>query len=144
MVDKKQFAIGFMVFFVVLTIYTYLNNDAIANIIANNGMQGMIYYFVTNASYVLLLLSIILINSEINPVRNVIGALMLITAFDIVSYPRFSPIGMPQDLSFLASSDGIILNHLISSGINYSTAYNLFYLILPLALVVGALAILGL
>ena len=143
--NKKTFAYGFLIAFVLLTYYLYQNNDAIALLIANDGLQGMFWYFVSNASYVLLLFSIIIINTDtgVGVFRNIGGGLMLIYAFDIVSYPRFSPVGLTQDAIMLASSDALFINKLMKLGFDYSSVYTMYYLVLPIVLVGLSVWILG-
>ena len=143
MADKKIFSIGFVIFFVVLTIYLYKNNDAVATTIANDGAKGTFYYFISNPAYILLFLSIFYLNSEARPWRNIVGSLMIIIASDIISYPRLPTTGFEKELAILASSDGIFIKNMISHGFSYQTSFMIYYLVLPIALVVGALAILG-
>lgn len=143
MVDKKRFSIGFLVFFIVLTVYLYDNNDKIANTIANDGSTGIFWYFVSNPAYLLLLFSIFYFNREVEVWKNVVGSVMIIVASDIISYPRFLTSGMDKELALLASSDGLVIHRLLSYGFVYKTAFMVFYLILPIVLIIGALTILG-
>ena len=140
--DKKTFSIGFIVFFVVLTIYLYNNNDRIAAIISN-GSAGFLWYFLSNPAYVLLLLSISYFNQDVTLWRNFLGSFMIIIAADIVSYPRFLTSGIGAEIALLASSDGIIIKTLISYGFIYETAFMIYYLVLPIILIISALALLG-
>ena len=141
--DKKHFSIAFVALFVILTWYLWQNNDYIANLIANDGLQGLLWYFVSNANYVLLLITIGVINRERGIGKNLLGGLMLIYSFDIVSFPRLSPAGLTQDIGLLASSDGLVVSEFMKFGLTYPVAYNIYYLILPIVLVLASLAILG-
>mgnify|MGYP001568267427 CR=1 FL=1 len=141
--DKKTFSLGFIIFFVVLTYYLYTNNDSIANIIANDGVQGTIWYFVSNPAYLLLFLSVVYFNSEAGILKNAVGALMIIYASDIISYPRLSPAGLGDNINLLASLDGLFFNKMLAQGFSYSTLYSFYYLILPIVLIIGAISILG-
>lgn len=143
MLDKKTFTWIFFGFLIFLTYYLYNNNDQIAQIIANNGIQGIFWYFISNPSYIMILISIYLLNREAGFVRDLIGGFMLIIALDIISFPRFSPIGISKDTMLLASADGIIVNKLLSFGLSYSNVYFIYYLILPIALIIGSITILG-
>ena len=143
MVDKKTFAIGFIVAFGLLTYYLWQNNESVASTIANNGLDGIFWYFISNPAYVLLLISIYMLNKDAGALRNIGGTLMILFASDIVSYPRLPESGFPNDLAILASSDGIVMNKLIEMGFSYSTSWNFFYLVLPISLMLGALAVLG-
>ena len=143
MVDKKTFSIGFVIAFVILSIYTYKNNDQISSTIANGGSTGILWYFLTNPAYVLILFSVFYFNSDNLVWRNVLGSFMIIIAADIVSYPRFLTSGIGNEAALLASSDGIIMKRLLSEGFAYNTAFMIYYLILPIVLIIGALAILG-
>lgn len=141
--DKKTFAYGFLIFFIVLTYYLYSNNDAVASIIALDGVKGVAYYILSNPAYLLLITSVVLVNREAGTLKNIIGTLMIIYASDIISYPRLSPSGMSDSVHLLASLDGVMVAKLIEKGMEYSTAYTLYYLILPIALIVGAMGVLG-
>lgn len=140
--DKKLFSYVFIAYVVFLTIYTYKNGEYIKDVIANNGLQGVIYYFFTNPAYVLLVISIFMLNREIGFVRNVIASFLVIYSADILSYPRLG-IEMTTDKNLLASSDAIVINKLLEMGITYSNVYFLYYLILPIALLIIALWVLG-
>jgi len=141
--DKKTFSYGFLIFFLFVTIYIYMNNDSVASIIAGNGFNGIFWYILTNPAYILIIITIFMLNREAGVLKNILGGFMLIFAMDIVSMPRFSPAGLSQDLGLLASSDGIFFNWFLSHGLTFSSAYTLYYLILPILLILGALAILG-
>lgn len=143
MLDKRQFAIGFVIAFVILVVYIYQNNDQISSTIINDGSTGILWYFLTNPAYVLILFSVIYINSDNVIWRNFLGSVMIIVAADIVSYPRFLTSGIGNEAALLASSDGIIIKRLLSEGFAYNTAFTIYYLVFPIALMVGALAILG-
>lgn len=142
MVDKKKFALIVVVLFIMLTIYLYMNNDSVASIIVQDGLKGLMWYILSNAAYVLIFLSIILFNRGVPFIKNIAGATLLVYAFDIVSYPRFSPSGMPMEVALLASSDGIIMNKLITI-MPYSSAYTFYYLILPISMILLSLYLLG-
>ena len=143
MINKKTFIYIFLACFVALTIYLYLNSDSVALTISTTGMKGIIYSFLTNANYILILISIILLNREVSFIRNLIGGVLSVISFDIVSMPRMLQSAPSVDLGLLASMDGIIITKLLSLGMDYSTIYTLYYLILPIALVLISLNILG-
>lgn len=141
--DKKQFAWIFVIGFFALTYYLWQNNDLIAKTIVNNGFQGLFWYFISNANYVLILISIMVLNTEVGFIRRTIGALMTVYSFDIVSFPRLSPTGLSSDIAILASSDGLVVQELLKFGMPYQTAYTFYYLVLPILLMVAALTMLG-
>ena len=143
LMDKKNFAIAFVIGFIVLTIYLGSNDVKVAGIIANDGINGIFWYVLSNPAYILLIVSIYMINSEAGYIKNTIGAFMIIFASDVVSYPRLLSTGLPADPSILASSDALVVNKLLSMGFSYSTAHSFYYTVLPIILVVSALAILG-
>jgi len=143
--DKKTFAYGFLIAFGVLTWYLYSNNDLIATAIAHDGINGMFWYFISNMSYVLLIFAIVILNrdSGVSTIRSLLGAILIIYAFDIVSYPRFSPVAMTTDLTMLASSDALAINKIKALGFSYPTTYTFYYLVLPLLLLVLSIQLLG-
>ena len=141
--DKKVFSLGFALLFIFLSFYLYTNHDMIVKSISQNGLQGLFWYVLSNPVYILLFISIVFINKGSNTFKMIIATLALIIAMDIVGMPRFSPTSLTQDTSFLASSDGIIINKLISYGISYSTTYTIYYLILPILLILLALYLFG-
>lgn len=141
--DKKTFAWVFVILFGVLTYYLWQNNDSVAGIIANDGWTGIAWYIISNPAYILLMISIYLLNRETNLIRNAIGSFLIIYSSDIISYPRLPSSAFPQDVSILASSDGLIITKLLKAGFSYETAWNFYYLVLPIGLVIIALAILG-
>ena len=143
MVYKKTFSLGFVVFFFALTYYLYNNNDSIANVIANDGVQGTIWYFVSNPAYLLLFLSVFYFNSEAGLLKNAIGSLFIIYASDIISFPRLSPAGLGDNVNLLASLDGLFFNKMLAQGFNYNNLYSFYYFVLPIALIIGAISILG-
>jgi len=141
--DKRTFSFIFLGIFIFATWYFYDNNDSIAQIISHNGIEGIFWYFISNFSYILILISIFLLNREAGLMKNIVGGIMVIIAFDIVAFPRFSPTELSNDIMFLASSDGIIVHKLLSFGLTYKTVYFIYYLVFPIALVLGSLSILG-
>jgi len=143
LMDKKVFSLGFALLFIFLSFYLYTNHDMIVKSISQNGLQGLFWYVLSNPVYILLFISIVFINKGSNTFKMIIATLALIIAMDIVGMPRFSPTSLTQDTSFLASSDGIIINKLISYGISYSTTYTIYYLILPILLILLALYLFG-
>lgn len=133
----------FVLFFIILTFYLYNNNDDVANIIAHDGLYGLFWYFLSNIPYVLILISIFVLNPQVGFGRNLLGGFMMVYAMDIVSFPRLSVAGMTTDIGLLSSSDALVMNHILKLGINYSTAYTFYYLVLPILLILGSLSILG-
>lgn len=140
--DKRQFAYLFVAYVVILTIYTFYNNEKIVATINNDGMTGFLYYFISNPAYVLLFISIAFFNREVNIIRNTLGGFLIVYSADIISYPRLAS-SMSNSPYLLASSDGIVITHLLKLGISYPHAYILYYLIMPIALLIIALWLLG-
>ena len=103
----------------------------------------MFWFFITHLSYVLIFVSLLILNSEAGAIKNIIGALLLITSFDILSLPRMDSSGLSADPILLGSSDGIIITKLMEMGYSYSTIYPFYYLIMPIILVLTALWVLG-
>ena len=141
--EKRKFAIGFTIAFGILTFYLWQNNDRIARTIAGDGINGIFWYFLSNTTYILLLISIYLWNAEAGYLKNILGGLLIILATDIVSYPRLPSTGIPLDISILASSDYLFMQKLLNYGLSYSFSYTLYYLVMPILLLVLALWIMG-
>lgn len=141
--DKRTFSYLFVGFFLLLTIYLFFNNDSIATTIVNDGATGVFWYILSHPEYILLFFALVFISQSSNKIKEIIGALSIILAIDIVSFPRFSPLGISNDMAFLASTDGIFMNKLLSLGMAYSTAYTIFYLIIPIVLILFALYLFG-
>lgn len=147
MMEKKTFAIIFVVAFGFLTYYLWQNNDVVAKTIVNDGLQGFFWYFISNFNYVLILISIIILDTDVTYLRRIFGGILTIYAFDIVSYPRLSlgDIINPNalNLSILASSDGLVINELLKFGLTPYIAYTTYYLIFPILFIGIALYVLG-
>lgn len=141
--DKRTFAIIFVLGFAALTFYLWQNNDFIAKTIVDDGLKGLFWYFISNANYVLILVSIIALDTDVNVLRRIAGGLMVVYAFDIVSFPRLSPTGLSNDIAILASSDGLVVKEFLNLGMSYQTAYTTYYLVMPIVLILAALTILG-
>lgn len=140
--EKKTFSYIYFGYIVLLAIYTYFNSEFVVNTIVNDGMLGIIYYFVTNPAYVLILVTIFMLNRDTSFIRTTIASFLIIFSADILSYPRMGAV-MSSDINLLASIDGIMFNHLLASGMSYNVIYTIYYLILPILLLVLALWFLG-
>lgn len=143
MVDKKTFAYSFVGLFILLTYYLWKNNDIVAQTIANDGIIGIFWYFISNASYVFLLVSLIMFNTEVNLGRNVLGALLLIFAIDIISYPRVLTSGFSPNDAILASSDGLVIQNILKMNFSFHSVHTFYYLVLPIILIFISLQFLG-
>ena len=141
--DKRTFSYIFIGAFIFMAWYLYSNNDSIASIISQNGFNGVFWYFASNFSYILILVSVFALNREVGLIKNLVGSIFLIVAIDILSFPRFSPVGLTKEVMLLASNDGIVMSKLLALGLEYSTAYTFYYLVLPIALILGSVSILG-
>ena len=140
--DKKHFAYIFVAYIIALSFYTYYNNETIVSTISGNGLQGIVYYFFANPAYVLLMATLLILNKDTNFIRNITATLFILTSADILSYPRLGT-SISNDINLLASSDGIAMSKMLSLGLEYSTAYTIYYLILPIVLIILSLWLLG-
>jgi len=141
--DKKTFIFIFLAGFIVMTIWLDIHDVSIANTIAHDGFKGITWYFFTNPAYILLFFSFFVLNAEVGFSRNAIGAILFIVASDIISYPRLLSSGLPTDISILASSDGLVITNLMRYGLSYANSHFIFYRILPIALVIAAVQVMG-
>ncbi len=143
--DNRTFVWGFLIFYIVMAWYIWANNDSIAQIIANDSFKGVFFYFISNISYVAILVTILIVNKQISFIRNTIGALALVLGIDIISFPRLllSSGSLPKSIDILASSDALVIRHLLQIGISYQTAFTFYYLIFPVILVFVSLELLG-
>lgn len=141
--DRKQFALLFTAGFIALTIWIYFNNSYVEQTIVHDGLNGVLFYILSNPAYILLFFSIIHYNQEMGIIKNIIGGFALVLALDIVSYPRLPQGTMPLDVSSLASSDALLVGKIMSFGVSYNYSWTFYYLILPIILIIVALQILG-
>ena len=143
--ERKTFSYIFVGYIILLAWYMYFHNDEIAQLIIAGGVQGTLIYLFSNPANVLLVVGIVMFNTgeNTNVFKNVLGGIMILISADILGFSRFSPTGLPTDAGLLASPDGIVITKLLAIGMSYSVAYTFYYLILPVLLVLGALAILG-
>lgn len=148
--ERRTFAIVFVIAFIFLTYYLWQNNDYIAQVIIMNGLHGVFWYFISNANYVLILISIVVLETNVNFFRRLLGGVLLIFAFDSVSYPRLNLLDIQNlvtqsagSISILASSDGLVIHQLLKFGFTPSVAYTIYYLVMPIAIVLLALYVLG-
>lgn len=128
---------------ILLSFYLWKNNDSIAQIIANDSTLGIFLYILSNPAYLLLFFTILVVNQEAGFFKNLIASTMIIYSSDIISFPRLPPSGLPTTIDILASSDGLVIHKLLHIGLTYQVAWTFYYLILPIGLTLGALAILG-
>ena len=142
--ERKTFSYLFIAYIVALAYYMYFHNDKIAAMIIGGGIQGTLIYLFSNPSNVLIVVGIVMFNKGVdtNVAKNVLGGIMIVLAADILGWSRFSPSGLPTDVGLLASPDGIVITKLVEF-MSYQNAYFIYYLIIPVLLVLGALALLG-
>lgn len=142
--DKRQFAIGFAVLFIILIIYTGINNDRIVKLVSSMKMpESILVYLLTRVDFLLIFLTLFL--SRISTLtREFFAGIALIWAFDIIGLPKLPREAMPTDLSFLANSDAIFMTKLISfTKLDYSIAWNIYYIVFPILLTLLTIYLLG-
>ena len=143
--ERKTFSYLFVIYIVFLAWYLYSHNDSLAQMIIGGGIQGTLIYLFSNPSNVLLVFGIVYFNNTVdtNVFKNVLGGIFIVLAADILNFSRFSPSGISTDQALLASPDGIWITKFLEWGFSYQNAYVVYYVILPILLVLGALALLG-
>lgn len=142
--EKKTFAIIFVISFIFLTYYLWQNNDNVAQIIIKDGLRGVLWYFLSNANYVLILISIMILETNVNYLRRLMGGVLTIFAFDIVSMPRMVSTSLADNgIAILASMDGITITKLVNMGVSYGNAHTFYYLVLPIILIFISFNLLG-
>jgi len=133
----------FLVLFGVLVLYSGFHNTEFTMMIASGTLQGLIYYIISNPAYIIIFAGVLLSN-QAAAWKEILAALALIWAFDIVSFPRLPSEALPTDVNFLANSDAIFIEKLNSIlQLDYSTMWNFYYIILPLLLVGASAWLLG-
>ncbi|MEK6884808.1 MAG: hypothetical protein AABY22_34570 [Nanoarchaeota archaeon] len=142
--DKKNFAIIYIIAFGILAYFLWSNNDSIAATISSGSAQGVFYYFLSNPIYILLVASVLYFNQEAGYIRNIIGSFLIILSSDIISFARLPSGGFNGDIFLEASPDSLVMHELVAKGMGYSTAYTFYYLVLPILLTLIALQVLGL
>lgn len=143
--ERNTIVRGFIIFYVGMTYYLWQNNDSVAQIIANDSLKGVFFYLISNISYVMIVAAIFLLNSQTGFIRNIIASFTFIFGIDILSYPRLllSTGGLTTNVDILASSDALVMRHLLQAGIPYQMAFNFYYLILPIILLIVTIKLLG-
>lgn len=145
MIDNKKLGLGFIIVFILLVLYTGLNNQKFVDTISSGAFgSAILYYVITRIDYLFILISIFLLRIS-TPSKEFIGGILLIWAIDITSMPRLPMAGFPTDASFLANSDFIFMSRLIGfTNWDYAFAWKFYYIVLPIILIILAGYILGL
>lgn len=133
----------FLVYFVVLALYSAFNIESMAATIAGGGFVGIALYFVSNPAYVILFFSLIFFNRSVSWWKNVIAAAAIIFASNNVSFPRLLKSGLPAEVGYRASLDSIVAQSLMAVGWSYDAFWVFYYIVLPLGLIVGAAWLVG-
>ena len=142
--NKKNIGIGFLVYFVAITLYSGLYNSDYINKILGGGLMGILYYVVANPAYLIVFFTVIISKTE-QVWKEITAAIALIIAIDIISFPRVSSVAFPTDPNFLANSDAIFMGKMMEmfSTVSYHTLWNIYYIVIPIALILGASQLLG-
>lgn len=142
--NKKNIGIGFLIYFIAITIYSGIYNSDYISKILGGGLMGLVYYIVANPAYLLVFMTIIISETE-KVWKEILSAVLIIWAIDIISFPRMPIDAFPTDPNFLANSDFIFMTKLttIFSSVSYATLWKIYYIVLPIALVIGASQLLG-
>lgn len=145
MVDRKNFALGFVIASILLVLYTGMNNQKFIQTINSGNFQlALFYYILTRIDYMIILLSFMIFEIS-TPIKEFIAGVLFVWFVDIVSFPRLPMDMFPTDPSFLANSDTIFMSKIISiTHWNYAFAWKVYYIVLPIILIISIAKILGL
>lgn len=145
MIDRKNYALGFVIASIILVLYVGINNQKFVQVInSGNFSLSLFYYFLTRIDYMLILLSFLVFEIS-TPIKEFFAGILFIWFVDITSFPRLPMSAFPTDPSFLANSDTIIMSKIISlTHWSYNFAWKFYYIILPVILIILVARILGL
>lgn len=108
-------------------------------------LQGLILYLAYNPAYMLLLYSSYRLSSRFgkHALKRMLGSICLVISFDFVAMPRFT-MDMPLNLSAASTSNfGAIIIGNMDKFLPHSISFTLFYVILPIALFMLAMELMG-
>ena len=138
--DRRKVSLGVLVGFLFIAVWTFLNIDSVGSKIAGNGFQGIFWYVVTDFRNWVVVLSVLLLPTSTGFFRKLSAGLMIALAADIVSYPRLLSVVPVEGEAIRSSLDWIIVSAL---PFEYGFSFQLYYLVLPIALMIGAFYLLG-
>lgn len=143
---KKQNKIYIAAFIAYTTFFYLFINPIIAYVAARDGIQAFLLSFLGQPANILIIWLLISKSSKQAKFTSAIAGIMIATAFTFVSMPHCVP--SSGDFSAVQyensiCTDVITVNHMMSAGINFKLAYFLYYELIPILLVFGALKILG-
>lgn len=142
--NNSTFGKVFLAYFVVITCLIAFQYQTFVGIIADGGLaKGLLFYFLLNVDYLLLLIAIMYFSRGTNFFKRVIATFFIIWAIDIISFPRLSQAGLPPEMVYRTSSDAIIATAITSNGVPFTTFWWAYYLVLPVILILLAAWMLG-
>lgn len=134
--------------FVALAVYLALYAEGLAAQVMASGNVGfgLLIYLLSNPAYLLIIAGIVVWKDGGfgQKLKSFIAGLFIVEALDAISLPRCVPSGgLPtESLNFLCS-DTLVVKGFTDAGIAFGNAWWLYYLVLPVVLVVAALYLLG-
>jgi len=142
--NKKNVGIGFLVYFIAITLYSgFYNSEYVAKILGG-GLMGLVYYIIANPAYLIVFFTVIISETE-QIWKEVLAAVSLVLALDITSFPRLPIESFPTDPNFLANSDALFMAKIMEMfpTVAYHTLWNIYYIAIPIVLILGASQLLG-
>ena len=142
--NKKNVGIGFLIYFIAITLYSGFYNSEYVSKILGGGLMGLFYYIIANPAYLIVFFTVIISETE-QVWKEVLAAVSLIIAIDIISFPRLPIDSFPIDPNFLANSDALFMAKIMEMfpTVAYHTLWNIYYIAIPILLILGASQLLG-
>mgnify|MGYP001607409199 CR=1 FL=1 len=133
----------FVAYFVGITIFMLAKTDQVAAWMGKSGLPtAFAIHLLLNPAYLLIIFGLMFYGTS-GKVRNFLAGVAMVVAFDIVSLPRLSPSGFANDLTTLTNIDAIAAQTFVNMGINYQAFLIAYYGVLPIALMLLAVNLLG-
>lgn len=142
--DRTQrTAIIILAAFTALAIFVAIKaQDISASMQTAKLFPNLFFVYLLNPANILLAYGIVFVHRE-RALKAILAAVLLVFAFTAVSFPHMvDKTGLPTTVAAYGSADTLVIKNLaVTTG--HTFAWYLYYLILPILCVIGALALLG-
>ncbi len=134
----------FLLYFVVLTIYSYLKIDDIATLMSNSPLPiAFAIHMITNPAYLLIVFGLVYWRSD-KKMSAFLAGILLVVAIDIISLPKLGTTGFTMvDAGIRTNIDAVVALAATAWGMSYELFRLLYYVVLPLSLVYLSVRLLG-
>lgn len=136
---KTWIVAGGWILYVVALAFSWSKLTAMA--LASTATIQAVIYFATNPAYIMLVYGIIKY-SPVSKLKSTVASVLLVFAFDLVSSPRVL-MSEVSSASMAIDSASILIKKVVAMGIPQLLAWNIVYVILPIAMFLTAMELLG-